>query len=107
MTEIMPVPRNSHITVLRPPSIRPGSFLLRKKSGSGTLDAVPGAGKGKPDLRAVCRTRLRDRAVLFAAVAGFGYDFYNLHSFISQNSAVIVEILRIPVQVLESTGKAI
>ena len=27
MTEIMPVPRNSNITVLRPPSISPGVLL--------------------------------------------------------------------------------
>lgn len=29
MTEIMPAPRNSHITVLRPPSIQAKSFLKR------------------------------------------------------------------------------
>lgn len=28
MTEIMPVPRNSHITVLRPPSITASGFLI-------------------------------------------------------------------------------
>ena len=28
MTEIMPVPRNSHITVLRPPSIGRGAFCI-------------------------------------------------------------------------------
>ena len=33
MTEIMPVPRNSHITVLRPPSIPSGAFLMPLLSG--------------------------------------------------------------------------
>ena len=28
MTEIMPVPRNSHITVLRPPSIAGGFYFM-------------------------------------------------------------------------------
>lgn len=31
MTEIMPVPRNSHITVLRPPSIGGGFFACRNR----------------------------------------------------------------------------
>ena len=30
MTEIMPVPRNSHITVLRPPSIASAAYLVKR-----------------------------------------------------------------------------
>lgn len=49
--------------------------MLRKKKEAVLTAAVPGTGKDKPDLRVGCRTRLRNRAVLFAAIAGFGYDF--------------------------------
>ena len=42
MTEIMPVPRNSHITVLRPPSIWNASFCIPKTTrwASGSKEAA-------------------------------------------------------------------
>lgn len=44
MTEIMPVPRNSHITVLRPPSIR-HSFVC-----TACLEAIRAADLSLPPL---------------------------------------------------------
>ena len=40
MTEIMPVPRNSHITVLRPPSVSDGAFAIGP-GPDGLLSAGP------------------------------------------------------------------
>lgn len=47
MTEIMPVPRNSHITVLRPPSIVRGFFLNRRLRND-FPGRVPGASRKGP-----------------------------------------------------------
>ena len=53
MTEIMPVPRNSNITVLRPPSIRRGIFI----GGDGpSLSIITETGYGDS------RQKRRDRA---------------------------------------------
>ena len=48
MTEIMPAPRNSHITVLRPPSIRPDVFIFSSavKSLLESARSVPSAWHG-------------------------------------------------------------
>ena len=40
MTEIMPVPRNSHTTVLRPPSIRSASLAKLGKGDNITTDVL-------------------------------------------------------------------
>lgn len=53
MTEIMPVPRNSHITVLRPPSIAGGFFVKFRRTGRNTF--YPAQERGK--IGGVVRTK--------------------------------------------------